>query len=97
MKKGGERVENEKKVFLILSSIFSLIFTIVMIFSERKESKEVINCTAKLFSQIERKSRKKSNKKSKNTTNFGKKRNKLSKSKINIKRKNKKKILRNHF
>lgn len=69
-------MENEKKVFLILSSIFSLIFTIVMIFSERKESKEVINCTAKLFSQIERKSRKKSNKK------FNKRRYKNGKNRI---------------
>ncbi|WP_339613322.1 hypothetical protein [Fusobacterium varium] len=90
-------MENEKKVFLILSSIFSLVFTIVMVFLEKKESKEKIDYASKFFSQMQRKSRKKSNKKFKNTTNFGKKRNKLSKSKINIKRKNKKKILRNHF
>ena len=83
-------MENEKKVFLIsllLLSIFSLIFTIVMIFSERKESKEVINCTAKLFSQIQRKCREKSNKKSKNIRK-NKRHNKFLKRKRFIKRRN---------
>lgn len=54
-------MENEKKVFLILSSIFSLVFIMTMIFLEKKESKkkskEIINCTSKFFSQIERKRR----------------------------------------
>lgn len=54
-------MENEKKIFLILSSIFSLVFIMTMIFLEKKESKkkskEIINCTSKFFSQIERKRR----------------------------------------